>query len=82
MNRGIAILVAVGVFVVAAMAFAFYERNYTCSGLRDQVRDAKALRADGDVSRSDLQAVEDAARKARSRGCDISDLVGDNVGRP
>lgn len=55
-----------------------------CPSMREALKEAKEERVgSGRTDRDDAQQqamVEDAARRAREAGCDISDLVGRNVG--
>lgn len=76
MNRGMVILVAIGLVVVLALGVGYYQRNYTCSGLRAQVGEAKAARGPGGGTPAERRDVDDAARRARARDCDVADLVG------
>lgn len=80
-NRGIQILLAVVLLIGLFVGGMAYRANYTCSGLRDGLRDAQAQRADGEVTDEDLADVGDAARRARARGCDVDDLVDPSVGQ-
>lgn len=80
-NRGIQILVAVAVLIALFVGGSFYRANYTCPGLRDRLVDAKAVRNAGGFTVEQRRHVEDRARVARDHGCDVDDLVGDNVGQ-
>lgn len=74
--------IAIAIAIVLILGgLAYYRANYTCSGLRDHLGNAKAARGLGGGTDDERRAVDDAARRARQRGCNIDDLIGDNVGQ-
>lgn len=79
--RGIQILLAVALLATLFVGASFYRANYTCSGLRDRLVDAKAVRNAGGFTIEQRRHVDDRARAARDHGCDVDDLVGNNVGQ-
>lgn len=80
-NRGIQILLAVAVLAGVFVGVSFYRANYTCDGLRTRLVEAKAVRNAGGFTIEQRRHVDDRARAARDHGCDVDDLVGDNVGQ-
>lgn len=70
--------------VLAAVAAGFWFLDVggvQCSYYRDQLVEAKADRGVDGGTFEEREAVADAARRARSHGCDVDDLIDPGVGR-
>lgn len=81
MKRSTKQAIAIVCVLVVLFAGAWFGNvgGIKCNYYRDQLVEAKAARLSGD-SYAKRDAVADAARAARSNGCDVDDLIDPSVG--